>query len=178
MAIGHVCEANLIGTDTGGNFAVANVVGLQIVEGIENSIGGTSSAQRNVISANGSGIVLGVRPQHAIQGNFIGIDRDGLNPLGNQEFGIRISGGDNLNNGIGGTQAGAGNVIAGNAGFGVILAGNGNFVQGNRIGRNGESPEGFGNGGGGILISGALNRIGGTEANAGNVIGGNPSAFG
>jgi hypothetical protein len=55
-----------------------------------------------------------------VEGNFIGTDASGANPLGNQGDGITITGFfPAANNTIGGTVAGAGNVIAFNSGVGV-----------------------------------------------------------
>src|SRR5207253_701561 len=70
----------------------------------------------------------------------IGIATDGVTALGNSGsngVGIRVFNG--LNNTIGGTAAGAGNVISGNASWGVLIdqaggSSTGNLVQGNFIG--------------------------------------------
>ena len=49
---------------------------------------------------------------NVVQGNFIGTDRTGLVALGNSGNGVDIVGSDHDT--IGGTAAGAGNVISGN----------------------------------------------------------------
>ena len=76
---------------------------------------------------------------------------------------------------MGGTAAGAGNVISGNSNIGVYLDGStatGNLVQGNLIGTNAAGSARLGNSIG-VLITGANNTVGGTAA---NVISGNFSS--
>jgi hypothetical protein len=79
------------------------------------------------------------------------------------------------NNTVGGTVPGARNFIGGNGQDGVFINGNesnNNIVQGNNIGV-GDEGDNFGNGGSGVHLasSTANNVIGGTQQNAGNVIG-------
>ena len=80
-------------------------------------------------------------------------------------------------NTIGGTAAGAGNVISGNTGDGVEITGSGtsgNLVAGNLIGTDAAGSAAIGNGRSGVYIgSGATgNTVGGTTATARNVISG------
>ena len=99
------------------------------------TIGGTGAGARNIISGNkgaGIGIVAGATDE-LIEGNLIGTDITGSNPLGNGT-GILIDGGS-ANNTIGGS-AGAGNTIAYSAGIGVDVdatAGIGNEIRFNSI---------------------------------------------
>src|SRR4029077_6383387 len=92
----------------------------------------------NLISGNGtSGItVVSATPpgQAVIQGNRIGISAAGA-PLGNRATGITLSGSDTL---VGGTTAGAGNLIANNGGDGISFGGSdsGARIQGNEIRNN------------------------------------------
>jgi hypothetical protein len=75
--------------------------------------------------------------ENVIQGNSIGLDAFG-NPLGNGQYGIYVTGASG--NVIGGTEPGAGNVIAHNQRAGVHLSGDatlGNTVRGNSIFANG-----------------------------------------
>ena len=101
-------------------------------------------AQRNLISGNtGEGIVFSgagttaAPGNNVVEGNFIGTDR-GDDSLGNGLGGITLV--DSAGNTIGGTAAGAGNLISGNGGAaqpGISLSGAGtrqNLVQGNLIG--------------------------------------------
>src|SRR5260370_1295093 len=85
------------------------------------------------------------------------------------------------NNTIGGTAAGAGNVLSGNSGanaYGIqINSSTGTIVQGNIIGLNAAGTAAIQNDAGGIIIlGGSANTIGGTTAGARNVISGNGGA--
>src|SRR5205085_1110190 len=87
-----------------------------------NTIGGSSAGFRNVISANGgAGIHFLDTAAHdnSVQGNFIGVDVNGTKDLGNLGDGIQIK--NAAKNTIGGTAAGAGNLIAFNKGSGVNI---------------------------------------------------------
>ena len=78
----------------------------------DNLIGGTAPSARNVISGNGNVALFVATSGNIIQGNFIGTQRDGRNPLGNLQ-GIGFVGVGNANNNlVGGTVPGAGNIIA------------------------------------------------------------------
>jgi CSLREA domain-containing protein len=111
----NVIEGNLIGTDASGTRAVGNSVNGILLEGQNNRIGGTSAGARNVISGNLDGIAISGL-DHVVQGNFIGVDISGFAPLGNEHDGIFINGSQIT---IGGTDAGAGNVIAYNGWAGI-----------------------------------------------------------
>ena len=78
-------------------------------------------------------------------------------------------------NTIGGTAAGAGNVISGNQGIGVLIGSPNNVVQGNYIGTDVTGQTALGNTTDGVvLLSGADgSTIGGTADGAHNVISGN-----
>lgn len=161
---GNVIAGNLIGTNAAGTAALGNtysgVGGIAYASGTR--IGGTTAAERNVISANGDrGIVLGgsTGVGTLVQGNFIGTDITGTGALGNTGDGIRASD-DTGSAVIGGTAAGAGNVIANNTAIGVNVynSGFGNphafAILGNSIhdngglgidlGNNGVTPNGSG----------------------------------
>ena len=80
------------------------------------------------------------------------------------------------NNTIGGTVAGAGNVISGNSGHGIALAdSSSNLIQGNLVGTNATGTAALPNVAGvGIVIgAGSNNTIGGTTPGARNLISGN-----
>src|SRR5262249_45424950 len=99
--------------------------------------------------------------------------------LGNGQDGVFVSNGAS-NNTIGGLTAGARNVISGNNQNGVHIAGTGtlgNVVQGNFIGTNADGTTALSNGRDGVLIAGGSpnNTIGGTAADAGNLMSGNAS---
>ena len=167
---GNSVQGNFIGTDVTGTVSLSNTrSGVNLSIGaINNTIGGTSPAARNVISGNANNGVL-ISSNNAsgnlIQGNFIGTDVGGTTPLGNSA-GLRI---DGPNNTIGGTDPGAGNVISGNT-SGLILFAGDMVVQGNFIGTDLTGTVNLGNGFTGIVIATSNNTIGGTAAGAGNTI--------
>ena len=143
----------------------------------QNTIGGTTDATRNVISGNDHGVVLGDTSSNLIEGNYIGPDKTGLVNVGQAFHDVRIGGGV-VDNTIGGTAAGAGNVIAG-AGRESIYADSptstGNVIQGNKIGTNKDGTAALGNMSDGIHLGVGSNHftIGGTAPGAGNLISGN-----
>src|SRR5205809_1108758 len=100
------------------------MVGVQIT-GNNNQIGGTTPAARNRISGNtASGIEIDDGSNNTIQGNFIGTNASGNAALGNGAHGIMLYG-NATGNLIGGSAAGAGNVIAANGQMGLDLEGDG-----------------------------------------------------
>lgn len=179
VSAGNTIIGNFIGTDPGGTQARGNgFYGVNVDNSPNNVIGGTTAAARNLISANGiSGVFIdgGLAIGNTVQGNFIGTTLNGAAALGNGFDGVEIfSGSNNL---VGGTVAGATNLISGNLGNGVSITGptaNGNMVQGNLVGVNlaGTGPLGNALDGVGIL-DGSNNLIGGTVAAARNVISAN-----
>jgi uncharacterized repeat protein (TIGR01451 family) len=110
----NLIQGNYIGTDSTGAIAFGNtVVGIDIFEANNNTIGGTIAAARNVIAGNNDGIIIN-QPSatgNIIQGNYIGVAANGVSPAGNHLTGITLLNGAHDNT-IGGTGAGAGNVIA------------------------------------------------------------------
>src|SRR5262249_31720844 len=131
---------------------------------------------------SGNGILISSASNAWIYGNYVGTDLSGTLDFGNAGSGVVIQGGA-ANNTIGGTAAGAGNVISGNGAVGMVVAGvriegsgtTGNLLAGNYIGTNAAGTEAIPNGHDGVLIwQGATNNtVGGTTAAAGNVISGN-----
>ena len=126
-ATGPVIRGNYIGTDATGLKALGNGgAGINIVGFNGATIGGTADGDRNVIAASGGFGISGVFNHAVIQGNYIGTDITGNTSLFNpsvpsnasQRGGIR----DNVANiTIGGTAAGAGNIIA-SQGEGIVVA--------------------------------------------------------
>lgn len=143
---GNTVAGNFIGTDASGTGALGNSLDGISLQASSNTIGGTTTTARNIISANGRhGISLGggttVAQNNLVQTNFIGTDVTGAQLLGNGGDGVyAISATNNM---IGGTISRAGtppaNVIAGNAGSGVgVDAGvTGLAIKGNSIHSNG-----------------------------------------
>ena len=160
----NLVEGNLIGTDPTGKKAVPNGAGGVFLPGTENTIGGTTAAAHNVISGNdGSGVSI-PNASNVIQGNYIGTDITGVNPLGNYN-GVDDNGVDNV---VGGTTPGAGNVIAGNTNDGLVIDSKsaGNVTKDNLIGVAADSDAPLGNGNDGVYIQGVFS--GGNQAIAGS----------
>ena len=188
-------QGSAIAIDTAGNDVISgNYVGIQIDgstagqntgEGVlittaNNTVGGNSAASSNVISGNlGSGIVLkGTSATgNVVSGNTIGLNAAQTAAVPNHTDGVEILLGAS-NNTIGGTTAGARNVISGNVNAGIKVAGNistfctGNIITGNYIGTNGTSVVTIGNSAAGIYLgqSATSNVIGGLTAALANTI--------
>ena len=123
-ASGTVVQADYVGL-TANNTVMANGTGIVLTGATNSVIGGTTAAQRNVISGNTYG---GMRLEsgssgNVIEGNYIGLDATGTATHANSLDGILITGVSN--NTIGGAIAGAGNVISGNNGPGIEITGAG-----------------------------------------------------
>lgn len=134
-ATNTVIQANYIGTNAAGDAAVPNLTGVALFSGdSDNLIGGTSPAARNVIAGNSTGIQLNGASDNTIQGNYIGTNAAGDAAVPNLT-GVSLFGGAS-NNLIGGTTAGAGNVISGNDEQGILLTDSGtagNTIRGNAV---------------------------------------------
>ncbi|NIM48127.1 MAG: CSLREA domain-containing protein, partial [Gemmatimonadales bacterium] len=169
-AMGTVVQGNLIGTDAAGTSALTlgNTNGIRFDGASNTVIGGTSAAERNVISGNGFGVVLlgGGVSNNVVQGNYIGTDVTGATAVGNSFDGV-LAGDGAI---IGGTADGAGNVISGNGWNGLSISGTGALIWGNLIGTDASGTTALGNGSDGIGITGTNHSIGGTTTDAGNVI--------
>ncbi len=182
----NVVLGNYIGTDMSGSLMVSNAFGgVFLAAGAShNLIGGMNAGAGNVISGNlGNGILLRGSDvlNNAVQGNFIGTDATGMHALPNPVAGVTLDTGASSNL-IGGTVAGARNVISGNdLGYdcGVFVADSGtsgNVVEGNFIGLGADGLTAVPNYYGMICSDGATgNTFGGTVAGARNVISGNSS---
>ncbi len=116
-------QGNDFGTDPTGMIAVPNADGLVLDRGSTDiTVGGTATAARNVVSGNtsiGLDIAGGTTSGIVVEGNDIGTKADGVHPLPNAT-GIYLADSTRLDT-IGGTAAGAGNVISGNAGAGIWI---------------------------------------------------------
>ena len=139
-------------TALGNNVIAGNTITLNTKNGVlirndnsGNRVGGTTPADRNVISGNGFyGVEIDNRANNnLIEGDYIGVQADGVSPEGNGLAGIDVLQFGTIGNTIGGTAAGAGNVIAYNGGtslvthngfgFGVVLEGSVITTQGNPV---------------------------------------------
>lgn len=134
--------------------------GLNLREsGGNNTVGGTSFSQRNLISGNGAnGINIGTgNDGYAIEGNLIGTKKDGTSALGNGNGGVTLS--SATDNFVGEFSASAANTIAFNGGDGVNVVGD--DTDGNRI----LSNSIFDNGRLGIDFVGGTENAAGVTAN-------------
>ncbi len=203
-------KGNLIGTDVSGALALPNSGnGVQIQGGsFLNSVGGQDAGARNIISGNsgfgvaidGTGAATNETTENFVEGNYIGTDATGEIALGDGNAGVYIDKGADDNT-IGGTEAGARNIISGIAGAGVYISGieinfsggspgptrtNSNTVEGNYIGTDAtgtealqlsvsSNEEAFAYTGAGVYLDqGAFNNtIGGLTSDARNLISGN-----
>ncbi len=179
-----VIQGNFIGVDATGANALPNATagtggfGIRLdFNGSGNLIGGTTSGARNVISGNaGAGLSIDNGPfSNVVQGNFIGTDATGTNPLGNAADGVQVVNSDG--NLIGGTTPETRNIISANGARGVLVQNGGDTVQGNFIGTDLTGTIPMGNASEGVLIINADEvTIGGTAAGAGNLIAHNGDA--
>jgi titin len=184
-SVGNLVQGSFIGVDVTGANALGNAInGISIDSAGSNTVGGTTSGARNVISGNtsyGIEIYSTGASGNSIQGNYIGPAVTGQSALGNQLCGVHIQSPGNI---VGGAPGGAGNLISGNGQDGIFLDGStaaNNLVQGNFIGTAAGGTSSLGNGRAGVGISGAPgNTIGGSGSGAGNLISGNgnPNAQG
>ena len=129
QAADSIVQSNLIGTDATGKIGIANQgYGVSILHNPSNMlIGGTTPAARNVMSGNLAGVYIFDNSfNNNVQGNYIGVDITGTKALGNINQGF-ISGATASNEipagytTIGGSVAGAGNVISGNVEDGIQI---------------------------------------------------------
>lgn len=179
---GNVVEACHIGVNAAGTAAAANGTGIRISGTADHRVGGETPAQRNVISGNtGRGVWVSGEGAAGVvvAGNHIGTNAAGTAALGNGTEGVFVDGAPGVT--VGGTAAGARNVIAGNGADGVRVAGAGaagTVVAGNYIGTDAGGTVDLGNGGHGVAVVGTADvTVGGTAGTAGaapgNVIAGN-----
>jgi len=137
--LGNYIGVGLNGQDDRGN----RRIGIFITGSPDTTIGGVTAGVRNIIAGNGSHGILVYQTSSqptTIQGNYIGLKSDGIEPLGNSENGIRLQ--DTSGVTVGGpvaTNNEPGNVIAANREYGISISGassSNNTMQGNIIGLN------------------------------------------
>ncbi|MBC8422446.1 MAG: right-handed parallel beta-helix repeat-containing protein, partial [Chloroflexi bacterium] len=187
--ISNTISGNYIGTDVSGMTVLGNGnAGVYIGNGAQYNViggnnatpGGNCTGECNVISGNGwDGVAIrnSGTMSNTISGNYIGTDVSGTADLGNGAHGILIQSGAQQNI-IGGTTAGAGNLISGNDRMGVLISDEGtdhNTVSGNFIGTNVIGTVAISNTWSGVYIDDGAqyNVIGGDTERERNVISGN-----
>ena len=177
----NTIQGNLIGTDAAGKTAMGNAyAGVTLMDATYNTIGGTASTARNVISGNHQdGVFISTNSSgNTVAGNVIGLEIGGIDPVANLYNGITIR--SAANNSIGGNGISARNTISANRYHGIQIIGassSGNVIQANFIGTQSSGASTAGNQGAGICLSGAQNNlIGGADSGLANVISGNTEA--
>jgi parallel beta-helix repeat protein len=169
-ASGNAVQGNYIGTDVTGTVGLGNGYdGVQIINGLGNVIGGLDPGAGNLVSGNsenGVDILYG-STGNVVQGNYIGTDRTGTLAIGNN-LGVDID--TSSGTLVGGTTAGARNVISGNN-AGVLLFGDtatDNRILGNFIGTDVSGVHPLPNPGNGVMVDANASR---------NLLSGNVIAF-
>ena len=165
---------NIFGLNETGTAALPNGGdGVMLLNSNNVTIGGLTSADRNVISGNlDDGLEVASGSSNVtVLGNYIGVGSDGTASVPNGSDGLAVLGATNVT--IGGTAPGAGNVISSNGDEGIDISQSGGFVSilGNRIGTDIGGTLNRGNNDVGIRIDGnGAHFIGdGTQA-GGNII--------
>jgi CSLREA domain-containing protein len=176
QSAGNLLAGNFIGIDPTGTIARSNSNHAIEITGAGNTVGGTTPAARNVISGSNVGQGrAGVRSTgsgatgNIFQGNYVGTNAAGTAAIPSW-FGILCETGGGHT--IGGTVAGARNVVSGNSNTGVNLDGSSNnTVFGNLIGVNATNTAPLPNGNQGLRTDNSSgNVIGGTGAGEPNVL--------
>lgn len=128
----NIIRCNHIGIDASGNVGLGNGLSGVFIDGDNNTVGGDSIDDRNVIADNGeAGILLGINSDfNVVAGNYIGTEADGVSPQGNGFRGVGIYGDDNT---IGGFDANERNVIADNGRDGIWISDEGALPTDNTI---------------------------------------------
>ncbi len=126
----NTIAGNWFGLDSLGTAKAGNYNGINIWDSSSNIIGGTTAADRNVISGNTNGIWMGGSvlvgsTNNQIIGNYIGTNALGTSGVGNTN-GLDIST-YAINNLVGGTTTGYGNILAYNSWLGTSISGTGNL---------------------------------------------------
>ncbi|WP_367848130.1 cadherin domain-containing protein [Rhodoferax sp. WC2427] len=173
---GNTIAGNYIGSfaASGSSGGVGNGgAGINVLSA-NNTIGGTTVADRNLISGNANGIVITGSSGNQVLGNYIGTNLAGTSTVANTFDGVRIEAGSTGNT-VGGGNTNQRNIISGNGKDGIQIDGetsDNNVVQGNWIGVAADGATALGNGGDGIfIIDGADGTIvGGATTGQGNWI--------
>lgn len=145
-ASNNVVQGNYIGYTLGSNTTTPNDGSGIMIQGSNNTIGGTTTTTPNICDgtcnvisgnrANGVTIATSLATGNVVQGNYIGVGLNGTTSLPNRSNGVQIS---NLSGGnvIGGTTGvipglcrGACNIIANNGDANAFTARSGVYVDG------------------------------------------------
>ncbi len=171
---GNTISCNYVGTDVTGMIDLGNgVQGIQVLSS-NNLIGGTSPGAGNLVSGNtNEGVNLVGGGGNQVLGNYLGTNATGAAALGNNGSGVFMN--STSNNIVGGTTAGARNVISGNSNGVTFFYSSNNQLLGNYIGLDASGTADLGNTSNGVWFIGNIsdNLVGGTLAGTRNVISGN-----
>jgi hypothetical protein len=158
----NTISGNYIGTDVAGSSDLGNAfAGVRIATGAQNNtVGGQTAGERNVISGNdfyGVEISGSGADGNTVLGNHIGTDAAGTQVLGNTYDGVRIGDGAQ-NNTVGGQTTAERNIIAASTWNGVYIKGSGtdgNTISHNYIGTDVTGTQDTGNAYNGVRIDDA-----------------------
>jgi hypothetical protein len=152
----NLVAGNWIGLDPSGTVVPNTMDGVDVLAGAaSNTIGGSTAADRNVISGNsedGIYILGAATSNNIVRGNYIGTDATGMVSHPNTWVGVRVFGGTGTI--VGGTTAGQGNLISHN-GMDGIWTTNPATIQGNLIGVASDGITPMANGMAGVRANGA-----------------------
>lgn len=184
----NIIEGNIVGADITGRIPVGVWIDASNYADNGGVIGGTVPQARNLLSATTYGIIdmqIAYADTAFIQGNYIGTDSTGTQiatvpglPIGLGEAAVYLAGAYNAV--VGGTTAGAGNLISFSGKYDIGRApgseGSSNLIQGNLIGTDATGtiaiePSGD-NAIGVYLGDGDSDTVGGTTPTARNIISG------
>jgi len=135
--LGTLIRNNYIGVDVTGTKTLPNSEGINVVGSTTTIIGGTTSAERNIISGNSMfGIYYSLGDGGTVIGNYIGVNALADTVLANDNVAIRLSA-SGANVTIGGSGAGEANIIAGGSSGSIVHSGSGVLnIDSNYIGVN------------------------------------------
>jgi T5SS/PEP-CTERM-associated repeat protein len=178
-----VIQGNYVGVNAAGSVPLGSSSrGIHVSAGNGVIVGGTNSGVGNLINSSfgtSAGVLVANEdasiPNNAVvQGNLIGTDATGTIALRTLTYGVQLQ--TSTGTLIGGTNAGAGNVIS-SVGDGIFIANSptGALIQGNKIGTDNTGTIALGNSACGIEIypdntTTTNGTIGGTGAGQGNII--------
>lgn len=178
---GAIISGNILGLDDEGLVDLGNGdAGVSVNSTGDSMIGGTTAADRNLISGNegfGGVNIYADAGTTSVSGNCIGTDATGDTALPNNHSGVNIyQAGANIV--IGGDTTQERNIISGNDENGIAADESSiGSITGNYIGTNVDGAADLGNGMVGIYIDGdaSVSYIGGLTSGERNVISGNES---
>ncbi|MEN1728921.1 MAG: hypothetical protein AAGJ52_10835, partial [Pseudomonadota bacterium] len=177
MIVGNFIGTNAAGDDLANDQVTIGTGGILVAGAVGTTIGGLTGQASNTVGFSRTGILLADGTSNSVVvGNYVGTNSSGAD-LGNSLAGFFIIGADNT---IGGTVAGAENIVGFNDQVGVVVSSDGatgNVIEGNLIGIDAVGSA-LGNVGPALQVQDASNNvIGGTAPGASNRVGFNVSGL-